>query len=74
MNPAPSTVVRVSIALVVTLFLSLTTVVQAQVNPAPPTGLKAVAGDGQVTLTWNDPNNPAITGYQIRQRSYVNGA
>ncbi len=75
MNPAPSTVVWVSIALVVTLFLSLATVVQAQVvPPAQPTGLKAAAGDGQVTLTWNNPNNAAITGYQIRQRIYVNGA
>ncbi len=72
MNSAPSvTVGRASIAaLVVTLFLSLTAVVQA----AAPAGLKAVAGDGQVTLTWNNPNNPAITGYQIRQRIYVNGA
>ncbi len=64
------TVVRVSIALVVMLFLLLPTVVQA----AAPTGLNAVAGDGQVTLTWNNPNNAAITGYQIRQRIYVNGA
>ncbi len=64
------TVGQVSLALVGTLLLSLVTVVQA----AAPTGLKAVAGDGQVTLTWNNPNNAAITGYQIRQRIYVNGA
>ncbi len=42
--------------------------------PSKPTGLEAVGGDSQVTLTWNNPNNAAITGYQIRQRSYVNGA
>ncbi len=68
MNPAPSvTVVRVSLALVVTLFLSLVTVVQAQVAPAQPTGLKAVAGDSQVRLTWTNPNNAAVTGYQIKR-------
>ena len=64
MNFAASvTVGRASIAaLVVTLFLSLTAVVQAQVEPAKPPGLKAVAGATQAALTWNNPNNPAITG------------
>ncbi len=36
--------------------------------PSKPTGLAAVAGDGQVTLSWNNPNNAAITRYQIRRQ------
>ena len=35
--------------------------------PAAPTGLSASAGDGEVTLTWDDPNNPDILSYQYRQ-------
>ena len=34
-----------------------------QVPPADPTGLTASAGNAQVTLSWNNPNDPAITGY-----------
>ena len=30
-----------------------------------PTGLTASAGDTQVTLTWNDPGDDDITGYQV---------
>ena len=43
--------------------------------PRPPTGLSAKAGPldanqaaTQATLTWNDPNNSPITGYEIRYR------
>ena len=32
-----------------------------------PSGLTATAGDSQVTLTWNNPNDNTITGYQVLQ-------
>ena len=32
---------------------------------AAPTGLTATAGDGQVTLNWDDPGNSNITGYEL---------
>ena len=43
--------------------------VSAQSTPAPAavTNLVAVAGDEQVTLSWNNPNNASITRYQYRQ-------
>ncbi len=34
--------------------------------PASPTGLTAAAGSGQVTLSWTDPNDAGITGYELR--------
>ncbi len=37
--------------------------------PAEPTGLSATAGDGQVTLRWDDPGNAGITGWRYRYRS-----
>ena len=37
--------------------------------PAAPGGLNATAGDEQVTLTWDDPNDSTITKYQVRYRS-----
>ncbi len=41
--------------------------------PAPPANLRAGAGNGSVTLTWNDPNNDTIDGYHVRYgRSNVN--
>ena len=36
--------------------------------PAKPAGLTAEAGNGQVTLSWTDPSNTAITGYAYRYR------
>ena len=36
--------------------------------PSVPTGLSAVAGDGQVELSWSDANNGSITVWQYRQR------
>ena len=32
--------------------------------PAKPAGLRATAGNAQVTLAWTDPNDATITGYQ----------
>ena len=32
--------------------------------PEAPTGLTATAGYNSVTLTWNDPGDPSITGYE----------
>ena len=32
---------------------------------APPDNLQATPADSQVTLTWDDPGNAAITGYQV---------
>ena len=36
--------------------------------PARPTGLTATGGDGSVTLSWDDPGDPSITGYEYRTR------
>ena len=32
--------------------------------PAAPTGFTATAGDGSVTLSWDDPSDSSITGYE----------
>ena len=37
--------------------------------PGQVTGLVAEAGSTYVRLSWTDPKNPAITGYEYRQRS-----
>ena len=37
-----------------------------QSPPAAPTGLTATAGDGSVTLAWNDPADSSITGYEYQ--------
>ena len=36
--------------------------------PAKPTGLKATPGSGEALLEWNDPGDPAITGWQYSRR------
>ena len=38
--------------------------VTVNVGPAPPTGLTATPGDGQLTLHWTDPGAPHIIEYQ----------
>ena len=38
------------------------------VGPAVPSGLTATGGDGSVTLTWDDPSDPSITGYEVQMR------
>ncbi len=35
--------------------------------PNAPAGLAAEEGDGEVTLSWTDPNNSSIIKYQVRQ-------
>ena len=35
-------------------------------SPAAPTGLSATAGNGQVVLSWSDPDNDSITRYEVR--------
>ena len=35
---------------------------------ATPTGLSALGGDARVTLSWNDPNDSSITGYEYQQK------
>ena len=46
----------------------LPTVVTALVYAADaPSGFTATAGDTPVTLTWDDPNDTTITGYQVLQ-------
>ena len=35
--------------------------------PAKPTGLAAAPGNAEATLTWNDPRDPSITKYQVKQ-------
>ena len=37
--------------------------------PPKPTGFTATAGDGQVTLSWNNANLSSITSWQYRQKS-----
>ena len=39
------------------------------VPPARPTGLTAAAGDGSVTLAWDDPSDAGITGWEYRMRA-----
>ena len=40
--------------------------------PDKPTGLEAAASNGQVVLTWDDPDDDSITGYVILRRVRVN--
>ncbi len=37
--------------------------------PAAPAGLSAAAGDGRAVLSWADPSDAAISGYEFRQRT-----
>ena len=49
---------------VVTGAASSVTATPTAVLPSMPTGLTATAGDGQVTLTWDDPGNITIRKHQ----------
>ena len=37
--------------------------------PPAPTNLNAAPGDGEVVLTWDDPNNSVISKYQYRKKA-----
>ena len=37
--------------------------------PAAPQGLAGVAATGSVTLTWDDPGDASVTGYQVLRRN-----
>ncbi len=37
--------------------------------PAKPTGFAAAAGDGQVSLSWTDPGNSTISGWQYSYKT-----
>ena len=39
--------------------------------PAAPANLNATVGDGQVTLSWDDPNDDSITGYEYRVKGEI---
>ena len=55
------------LTIIVTLLAAvLVLVIMASAKAAnAPSGLTATAGDTQVTLTWNDPNDSTITGYRV---------
>ncbi len=36
--------------------------------PAQPAGFSATAGNGSVTLSWDDPDDDSITGYELARR------
>ena len=55
------------LALVGLLALSVTQVYGQSNIPSKPTGFSATAGDGRVTISWNDPNAATITKYQYRR-------
>ena len=42
---------------------STVTATPVEAKPGKPTGLTPTAGDGQVTLSWDDPNDLTLTGY-----------
>ena len=69
MNPRPRSgtpVFRFTrfLVAVVAALLIVPLAVHAQSVPNAPTGLTATPGDGQVTLSWDDPGDTTITGYQ----------
>ena len=40
--------------------------------PDQPSGLSATGGDGQAALSWTDPSDSAITGYEYRRKAAGN--
>ena len=48
-----------------TVTLGDSSMVTATPVPAAPVDLEATAGDGKVTLNWDDPGDAAITAYQL---------
>lgn len=37
--------------------------------PGTPSGFSAIGGNGWIILSWNDPGDPSITHYQIREQT-----
>ena len=58
-------------AVALPLLTALAPAAEAQTRAAKPTGFTATAGpgSGQVTLSWDDPSNSAITSYSYRVRT-----
>ena len=46
-----------------TSLASTVTATPVEAKPGKPTGLTATAGDGEVTLSWDDPDDLTLTGY-----------
>ena len=58
--------------LMAVLLAAVPLVGQAQgAAPAKPTGLTATAGDTQATLSWDDPSDSSITGYEYFLQTQV---
>ena len=52
---------------------ALSTAVQAtptSATPVAPANLRAEPGPGQVTLSWSDPNDDSVTGYEYRYTTF----
>ena len=58
-------VVALALMLASVVVLAIPQAAQAQQTPAAPTGLVATPGDGAVSLVWDDPDNAAVTGYEL---------
>ncbi len=43
-------------------------------EPAAPENVQATPGNGQVVLSWDDPGNASITGWQVKYRKGSSGA
>ena len=50
------------------LWSDLASATPAAAAPAAPANFAATAGDGEVRLTWDNPNNPTITRWQYQQK------
>ena len=50
-----------------------TTTLNVAMVPPAPTGLTATGGDGRVALSWDNPNDTGITGYQYSTDSTDDG-
>ncbi|MYF20024.1 MAG: hypothetical protein F4218_05210, partial [Synechococcus sp. SB0677_bin_5] len=46
----------------------VTAIPQNVTPPSKPTGFRATAGNRRVILSWNNPGNSAITGWQVQRR------
>ncbi|MYK07174.1 MAG: hypothetical protein F4040_05610, partial [Synechococcus sp. SB0670_bin_20] len=46
----------------------VTAIPQNVTPPSKPTGFRAKAGNRRVILSWNNPGNSAITGWQVQQK------